>query len=357
MNNDMGYININNDNDFIIKSEGLGHELGFIFYKNIFKNAFPNKNIIYDYDNKYLEPDLVLRGSHFYREKELNYKCPYICISGEPYRIKLKSDYLPLCEFNTYIPQLKNINDSYSKELLEDPGIYSNKCVSYWKDQVFHITKNDKSFYIPFILYTDIDFNNIKKYDNLNDKIYDFIYVGSNNSQKIRNDLFSKLYDLYNNKNDKIKSLGPNLNTEGYIIDKKVPLPEIYKHFKFVLAIENSNIDGYITEKILLPFIAGSVPIYWGNKDIKKYFNHKAFFCVNDYLERGWYLDDIAIELKNLANDDNENTGWRKYLKEPILNNDTVPELFNLFNKHYITDYCSEIINYIKNNYKYLKND
>jgi len=357
MNNEFGFIHINNNNDFIIKSEGLGgHDLGFIFYKNIFKYAFPNKNIIYDHDNKYSNPDLVLRGSHFYREAEYNYNCPYINISGEPYRIKLKNNELPLCEFNTYIPPIKNTDDPYSNELIIDPGIYSNRCVSWWKEQLFFITKNNKSFYVPFILYTDIDFSNIKKYTNT-EKIYDFIYIGSNNTQKIRNDLFSKLYNLYDEKNDKIKSLGPNLNTEGYVLSKNTPLPDIYKHFKFVFAIENNNINGYITEKILLPFIAGSVPIYWGNKDIKKYFNVKAFFYVNDYLEQGWYLDDIVNELKNLAQNDDENTGWKKYLKEPILNNDSVPELFNLFNKHYITDYCSEIINYIKNNYKYLKNN
>jgi len=356
MNSELSYIHINNNNDFIIKSEGLGgQELGFLYYKTIFKHAFPDKNIIFDFDNKYNNPDLVLRGTHFYREPEFNYDCPYISVSGEPYRVNLKNNVLPLCEFNTYIPIIKNIDDPYSTELIIDPGMFSNKCPSYWKEQLFFITKNEKSFYVPFILYTDLDFNNINKYSNINDKIYDFIYIGSNFTQKIRNDLFSKLFELYDKKNDKIKSLGPNLNTEGYILDKKVPLPDIYKHFKFVFAIENNNINGYVTEKILLPFIAGSVPIYWGNKDVKKYFNVNAFFYVNDYLEKGWYIDDIVLELKNLAQDDNENTGWKKYLKEPILKNNKVHDIFNLFNKLYISDYCNDIINYIKNNYKYLK--
>lgn len=38
---------------------------------------------------------------------------------------------------------------------------------------------------------------------------------------------------------------------------------------------------GYATEKILSPYNVGSIPVYWGNKDVAfKVFNHKAFiFC------------------------------------------------------------------------------
>ncbi len=35
--------------------------------------------------------------------------------------------------------------------------------------------------------------------------------------------------------------------------------------------------DGYITEKILHAFISGSVPIYYGTREIFEIFNHRAF--------------------------------------------------------------------------------
>lgn len=340
-------------NNFIIKSEGLGYELGFKYFKYIFKYAFPDKNIIYDFNNEYNNPDLVIRSPHFYREAEFNYNCPYISISGEPFRVSLKNNKLPLCEFNTYLPIIKE----NSNELIIDPGIYSNKCKSIWNEQLFFITKNIKSFYIPFILYTEnIDYNNIRKFNNLEDKFLDFIYIGTNATQKIRNKFFNDLYNLYkledSNNLYKIKSLGPNLNTDNYIISKETDITTIYRHFKFIFAFENNYIEGYITEKILLPFMAGSIPIYWGHKDIKKYFNDKAFFYVNDYLEKGWFFDDIIRELKRLANDNDENTGWKKYLKEPIFINNEIPDIFNLFNNKYITNYAREISNYIKLNYK-----
>ncbi len=39
---------------------------------------------------------------------------------------------------------------------------------------------------------------------------------------------------------------------------------EILKKYNFVLAFENSNFPGYITEKIIDAFKAGTVPLYWG---------------------------------------------------------------------------------------------
>ena len=55
------------------------------------------------------------------------------------------------------------------------------------------------------------------------------------------------------------------------------------------MAIENSYHEGYITEKIMLPFMAGSIPIYYGSNKIKELFNDKSFFYVNDYLHKGWF--------------------------------------------------------------------
>jgi hypothetical protein len=65
---------------------------------------------------------------------------------------------------------------------------------------------------------------------------------------------------------------------------KYVRLIDEYSKFKFVLAIENCEKKGYLTEKIINAFSAGSIPIYWGDHVYaKKLFNPKSFICIRDF--------------------------------------------------------------------------
>jgi hypothetical protein len=336
--------------NFIIASEGLAYNNAFFKLKHIFNLAFPDKNIIYDIEKKY-KPNLILRSHFLYEESVIDAECPYICWSGEPYRCNFKYK-PPLCELNSYIPIIKNNDDYNSLELYEDPGMISNRCKSVWGNQCYYLTPHIKSFWVPYIIFCDYNLDNIRQYNNLDEKLLICGFISSNPTQKIRNNLFIEIKKLdYNNS---IRSLGSVLNTENNIlIDKKVDLVNFYKQFKFVMAIENSYHDGYITEKIMLPFMAGSIPIYYGSNKIKELFNDKSFFYVNDYLHKGWSLEDIALEIFNLANNDNELTGWKKYLKEPIFNNNIIPDILKIKEANSII--AHQIANYIKHNYnKYI---
>lgn len=54
--------------------------------------------------------------------------------------------------------------------------------------------------------------------------------------------------------------------------------------FRCVIAVENSDIPGYVTEKILNAFLAGAVPIHGGaSQYAKSVFNPKAFISIDDY--------------------------------------------------------------------------
>lgn len=55
------------------------------------------------------------------------------------------------------------------------------------------------------------------------------------------------------------------------------------KEHKFSICMENSSIETYQTEKIIQAFAAGCIPIYWGDPNIKQYFNEKAFIDVHDF--------------------------------------------------------------------------
>jgi hypothetical protein len=45
---------------------------------------------------------------------------------------------------------------------------------------------------------------------------------------------------------------------------------ETLKRYNFILVFENSDYNGYITEKIIHAFMAGTIPLYWGGGDFLK---------------------------------------------------------------------------------------
>lgn len=50
--------------------------------------------------------------------------------------------------------------------------------------------------------------------------------------------------------------------------------------YKFSLAMENSNGDGYLSEKILQSYISGTIPIYYGDYLIDEYINPKTYILI-----------------------------------------------------------------------------
>lgn len=54
-------------------------------------------------------------------------------------------------------------------------------------------------------------------------------------------------------------------------------LLSLYNNYKFIITFENSNSDGYITEKIFNAFLAKSIPIYDGDPNIGEFININSF--------------------------------------------------------------------------------
>ena len=93
-------------------------------------------------------------------------------------------------------------------------------------------------------------------------------------------------------------------NVGGRVKDKI----QFISRFKVNLALENSQIKGYVTEKIADAFITHTVPIYWGGNASKSDFNPESFINVDDYDS----LDNFISDLHRINSDDD------RYLK--ILN-------------------------------------
>ena len=72
---------------------------------------------------------------------------------------------------------------------------------------------------------------------------------------------------------------------------------QVYSRYKFVLCMENSMQQGYITEKILTVMLARAIPVYIGAPDVALHFDEHSFIhllsfaSVDEAVERIAYLD------------------------------------------------------------------
>ncbi len=102
-------------------------------------------------------------------------------------------------------------------------------------------------------------------------------------------------------------------NTGGKIpIDAKI---EFIAGYKFNLALENSSFRGYVTEKIVEPLAAPTVPIYWGAPDVTADFNPECFINVSDY-------DSIDSFVRDLRHIDTTPERYLSILRAPRLRSD-----------------------------------
>lgn len=177
---------------------------------------------------------------------------------------------------------------------------------------------NDITFEDRYIRYlcnynSDLTRKNISK-ELINRNFCNFIYSNGSMGEgaKLRQDFFTKL-----SKYKHIDAPGKICNNmiakelEPRFGDWYKSKTEFLKKYKFTIAFENSQTNGYVTEKFFQPIQANSIPIYWGALDISKDFNTKAFINCNDYKN----FDEVIEKIEYL---DNNDEAYLAMLKEPI---------------------------------------
>jgi hypothetical protein len=120
-------------------------------------------------------------------------------------------------------------------------------------------------------------------------------------------------------RHDIIKRHRGNLDVfgEGYnSIENK---EEGLARHRFSVVVENCSVDGYFTEKLLDCFALGTVPIYWGCKNIEDFFDASGILRFETMEE----LDDIVSSLSAAL--------YGKF-QQGILQN------FNLFKQYELTE-------------------
>lgn len=126
----------------------------------------------------------------------------------------------------------------------------------------------------------------------LNRKFCNFVYSNNLCADPVR-ERFYTLLSQYK----RIDAGGSFLNNMGKRVGDK---HAFLKEYKFTIAIENSGIPGYSTEKIYHPFLAQSLPVYWGDPNISSEYNPNSFVNIMDFSS----LEEAVEEVIRLDNDD-----------------------------------------------------
>lgn len=129
-----------------------------------------------------------------------------------------------------------------------------------------------------------------KEYDKR--KFCNFIY--SNPKADRGRDLL--FYEI--SKYKQVDSLGKHLNNMSNDPDRETEewfgsSVDAKKNYRFSISAENGRMRGYTSEKIVSSFLAGSIPIYWGNPNIEKEFNSEAFINCNNFSDHSEMIDRI----------------------------------------------------------------
>lgn len=69
-----------------------------------------------------------------------------------------------------------------------------------------------------------------------------------------------------------------------------------FKDYRYNIVVENGRMKNYFTDKILDCFAVGSIPIYWGDPNIKNLFDERGFYTFNTIDELDHILSSISEE-------------------------------------------------------------
>jgi hypothetical protein len=147
--------------------------------------------------------------------------------------------------------------------------------------------------------------------------------VISNN--KFTNGFRMKFIDELN-KYKRVDMGGIYLNNVGGPVANKIEFLSLYK---FSIAMENSEGDGYISEKIYDSFISGTIPIYYGDYTVDEYLNPKSFILIKDE-------KNIKDKIEYIKEIDHNNEIYLNILKEKILINENIDKIIEKEEKEFL---------------------
>ena len=239
---------------------------------------------------------------------------------GDKFNIEFDSenpDYVIFNIFGCY-----HLDEKY-KDAIKVAHFTENKIIDFREADYAigqqHINYLDRYFRRPFFIFslinnTNKDFQEIREQVLKNPIREKFCAAVISNSGWT--DGFRRLFYKELNKYKEIEMGGYyHNNVGGPVRDKK----KFLRKYKFSIAMENTKSDGYISEKIIDAFLAGNIPIYYGDYMVEEYINPKAFILIKgekDMMEKIEYIKKI----------DNDDELYRSFLREKVLIDDKIKE-------------------------------
>ena len=189
-----------------------------------------------------------------------------------------------------------------------------------------HINYLDRFFKFPIIHFSNFTIReNILK----NPKRKKFCAaVITNKGGYLRNKFITEL-----SKYKKVDMGGKYKNNIGGNVKNKI---EFLLSYKFSISMENSESDGYTSEKIYDSYVSGTIPIYSGNYMIDEIFNPKSYILIKSE-------KDLNEKIEYIKKIDNNDELYKNIIKENLFinNNEIIKNLeeekiqffFNIFNQ------------------------
>jgi len=239
-------------------------------------------NVVIDQKN----PDILFHSIFGGMRETPNYKCKKVLFLGENYRAQ-------------------KFGSNYSISF--DPHSETNFRLPLW--QAFILLK---PFYLERL-------KNRKRHESF-DRFCSFTV--SNPGNFMRNGMFQQLSQykfIHSYGRYLTNDVGLQATSKGrYWRDAKDDFFLKNKH-KFSITYENNTYPYYTTEKLMDAFLAGSMPIYWGDPKVKQDWNQEAFIDVN-------YFGNIIDVIKKM--DSNKEAFNSKY-EQPVFTESQLDKLLN----------------------------
>lgn len=124
----------------------------------------------------------------------------------------------------------------------------------------------------------------------------------------------------------KVHSYGSCLNNKQGFTGRMIDNVDAYKKYKFVISIENSNCQDYVTEKLVKAVESGSIPIVAGQNgrpDYRRYMPDHSYINVFDYPS----IKALAEDIKRIGSNKTlyESYFWYKNHKKDVEKLRTAP--------------------------------
>lgn len=237
-------------------------------------------------------------------------------VYNETCEIGSLNDSTILCEFDMLLDcpgSYVNYKEWRHKYLFN--GESTMKCNARDYDVVLWGERNHKNvvnvpLFVPYIYCNDFVTKLIESKNVTSVPKNDVCVIISNPRGEMRNSFLNALENNFN-----VTYAGSYKNNIGANIPYAYNTPEFsnfVSNFKFIISMENSRNDTYITEKVVHGLLASTIPVYWGSTRVFDYFNKDRLLCLEDNVNK------TIHSMKELANDSNK---WLAMVNQPLFAN------------------------------------